>query len=44
MEMDVALRALVRQAPQMTVLTDEPVYRNLFLFRGPEHLPVRLHP
>ena len=43
-EMDIALRALLARAPQMTLMTEEPPHRNLFLFRGPLTLPVRMRP
>ncbi|WP_265568648.1 cytochrome P450 [Streptomyces hygroscopicus] len=44
MEMDIALRALLVRAPHLELLTDEPPYRDLYLFRGPLRLPVRMRP
>jgi cytochrome P450 len=45
MVMDVALRALLDRAPDLTLATlDAPEYRNLYLFRGPRTLPARLRP
>ncbi|MGW5735616.1 MULTISPECIES: cytochrome P450 [Streptomyces] len=44
MEMQIALRALLTRAPHLELLTDEPPYRDLYLFRGPLSLPVRMRP
>ncbi|MEU6274016.1 cytochrome P450 [Streptomyces populi] len=44
MEMNIVLRELLTRAPDMRLLTDEPPYRDLYLFRGPLSLPARMRP
>lgn len=44
MEMGIALRALLARAPHLELLTAEPPYRDLYLFRGPLRLPARMRP
>jgi cytochrome P450 len=42
MEAQVALSTLVRRAPELTLAVDEVIYKNNFVLRGMESLPVVL--